>query len=158
MQFDRLELLMKQQGKTKKHMGEIVGKGGYYIKDCKAKGIQVPESIVRAWADDLNTTYEYLVGIDEPPKVVINFGANSLNFAGIQNLQDKSTLNTDDVPFDGALHREKTNPFSTSDIAHRAAQNLKFNELYRQIAKKETAEADLQELERFMEYLVKRGE
>lgn len=118
MQFDRLELLMKQQGKTKKHMGEIVGKGGYYIKDCKTKGIQVPETIVRAWADDLGTTYEYLMGIDEPHKVVIAFGSNSIDFA----------------------------------------QGLKFNELYQQIAKKETAEADLQELARFMEYLVKRGE
>lgn len=34
----------------------------------------------------------------------------------------------------------------------------KFLKLYQQIAKKETAKADLQELERFMEYLVKRGE
>lgn len=34
----------------------------------------------------------------------------------------------------------------------------KFLNLYRQIAQKETAEADLAELERFMEYLVKRGE
>lgn len=75
MQFDRLELLMKQQGKTKKHMGEIVGKGGYYIKDCKTKGIQVPETIVRAWADDLNTSYEYLMGEDEPVQEIQMDGA-----------------------------------------------------------------------------------
>lgn len=34
----------------------------------------------------------------------------------------------------------------------------KFLKLYQQISKKETAEADLAELERFMEYLAKRGE
>jgi hypothetical protein len=118
MQFDRLELLMKQQGKTKKHMGEIVGKGGYYIKDCKTKGIQVPETIVRVWANDLNTTYEYLMGTDEPQRIVIDVGASSTDFA----------------------------------------RTSKFNELYQQIAEKKTAEADLAELERFMEYLVKRGE
>lgn len=122
MQFDRLESLMKQQGKTKKHMGEIVGKGGYYIKDCKTKGIQVPPEVVQIWANDLGTTYEYLMG---------------------------------EAPVSGTRFEHS---LGVMNIAHRAAQNLKFNELYQKIAQKETAEADLAELERFMEYLVKRGE
>lgn len=137
MQFDRLELLMKQQGKTKKHMGEIVGKGGYYIKDCKTKGIQVPETIVRAWADDLNTSYEYLMGMDH------------LLF---ENDKEK-------------LRYNMAHPNEAHEVFVQRVQNIeevnrkeKFNELYQQIAQKETAEADLQELQRFMEYLVKRGE
>lgn len=134
MQFDRLELLMKQQGKTKKHMGEIVGKGGYYVKDCKTKGIQVPETIVRAWADDLNTSYEYLMGEDEPaPK----------------------------ISMDGAFRAGKsrfTHSLGVMNIAGEIAERTKFIEMYEQIAEKETAEADLQELQRFMEYLVNRGE
>ena len=62
--------------------------------------------------------YEYLMGMDEPHRVVVDIGASSTDFA----------------------------------------QTSKFNELYQQIAEKKTAEADLQELQRFMEYLVKRGE
>lgn len=122
MENDRFFSLIKLKGISQTHLCSLVGRTRHYLQDVKAGKSTPPDTYVRIWADALDTTYEYLMGVDKPQGVIIDFGSNSL------------------------------------DIAHCAAQNLKFNELYQKIAEKKTAEADLAELERFMEYLVKRGE
>lgn len=135
MQFDRLELLMKQQGKTKKHMGEIVGKGGYYIKDCRTKGIQVPESIVRVWADDLNTTYEYLMGLNEPaqePEIWVTTAGNA--------------------------ETGKSKLFDLPEISGIETDRQKMSQLLGMIAKKPSAKKDLDDVLTYLEFIAKRGE
>ena len=118
MENDRFFSLIKLKGVSQTHLCSLVGRTRHYLQDVKAGKSTPPEAFVRIWAEALDTSYEYLMGMDEPHRVVVDIGASSTDFS----------------------------------------QNSKFNELYQQIAKKETAEADLQELQRFMEYLVKRGE
>ena len=66
-----------------------------------------------------------------------------------------------EIQMDGAFRAGKsrfTHSLGTMNLAGEIAERTKFIEMYEQIAEKKTAEADLQELQRFMEYLVKRGE
>jgi transcriptional regulator with XRE-family HTH domain len=118
MENDRFFSLIKLKGVSQTHLCSLVGRTRHYLQDVKVGKSTPPESFVRIWAEALDTSYEYLMGMDEPQRVVIDVGASSIDLV----------------------------------------QNSIFNELYQQIAEKKTAEADLAELERFMEYLVKRGE
>lgn len=60
--FERLDNLLRETGKKKKHLCGLVGRGEYYIRDAKNKGVDIPADYVSVWADELNTTPEYLMG------------------------------------------------------------------------------------------------
>ena len=60
--YDRLESLIKESGKTKTHLCAKVNRGQYYLRDVKNKSINIPEEIIGVWADELGTTPEYLTG------------------------------------------------------------------------------------------------
>ena len=121
MENDRFFSLIKLKGVSQTHLCSLVGRTRHYLQDVKAGKSTPPESFVRIWANALDTSYEYLMGEDEPTP------------------QTRMTYS-----------------LGVSDIARQMGRNLEFNELYEQIAKKETAEADLAELERFMKYLAER--
>lgn len=60
--FDRLDALIKETGKKKKYLCGLLGRGEYYIRDVRNKNIDIPAKYVAIWADELNTTVDYLQG------------------------------------------------------------------------------------------------
>lgn len=137
MENDRFFSLIKLKGISQTHLCSLVGRTRHYLQDVKAGKSTPPDTYVRIWANALDTTYEYLMGMDH------------LLF---ENDKERLRYNME--------HPDEAHEVFTQRVQHIEEMNRKekFNELYQQIAKKETAEADFAELERFMEYLVKRGE
>ena len=62
LNYDRLESLIKEAGKTKAYLCAKVNRGRYYRRDLKNANTNVPEETVEIWADELGTTPEYLTG------------------------------------------------------------------------------------------------
>lgn len=60
MNYDKLESLAKEKGISKTHLCQLVGKSWYYLRDCKKANAEPPEDYIKAWADALGTTVEYL--------------------------------------------------------------------------------------------------
>lgn len=59
--FERFDALLKESGKTKTHLCKAVGREIYYLNDVK-KGCVVPDEYIVIFAQELNTTPEYLTG------------------------------------------------------------------------------------------------
>lgn len=71
LNYDRLESLIKESGKSKAYLCAKVNRGRYYMRDLKNANTNVPEETVEIWADELGTTPEYLTGeSDEKAKPV----------------------------------------------------------------------------------------
>ena len=62
LNYDRLESLIKESGKSKAYLCAKVNRGRYYMRDLKNANTNVPEETVEIWADELGTTPEYLTG------------------------------------------------------------------------------------------------
>lgn len=60
--YDRLESLIKESGKSKAYLCAKVNRERYYMRDIKNANTNVPEETVEIWADELGTTPEYLTG------------------------------------------------------------------------------------------------
>lgn len=71
--FDRLEGLIKQQGKKKSHLCAMAGKGRGYISDAKNGNGTVSDEALEIFAAELGTTVAYLrhetddVGVKKAP-------------------------------------------------------------------------------------------
>lgn len=71
LNYDRLESLIKESGKSKAYLCAKVNRGRYYMRDLKNANTNVPEETVEIWANELGTTPEYLTGeSDEKEKTV----------------------------------------------------------------------------------------
>lgn len=66
MNFDKLDKLIKETGKSKSYLCSLIGRDRYYIRDCKKTG-NVPEDVIYTWAKDLGTSFEYLTDITDDP-------------------------------------------------------------------------------------------
>ena len=66
MENDRFFSLIKLKGVSQTHLCSLVGRTRHYLQDVKAGKSTPPESFVRIWANALDTSYEYLMGEDEP--------------------------------------------------------------------------------------------
>lgn len=62
LNYDRLESLIKESGKSKAYLCAKVKRGRYYMRDLKNANTNVLEETVEIWADELGTTPEYLTG------------------------------------------------------------------------------------------------
>ena len=62
LNYDRLESLIKESGKSKAYLCAKVNRGRYYMRDLKNANTNVPEETVEIWADELGTTPEYMTG------------------------------------------------------------------------------------------------
>ena len=62
LNYDRLESLIKESGKSKAYLCAKVNRGRYYMRDLKNANTNVPEETAEIWADELGTTPEYLTG------------------------------------------------------------------------------------------------
>ena len=62
LNYDRLESLIKESGKSKAYLCAKVNRGRYYMRDLKNTNTNVPEETAEIWADELGTTPEYLTG------------------------------------------------------------------------------------------------
>lgn len=84
--FDRLEELRKEKGITATFLCNAVNRSRYYLKDCKAKDVAIPQETINIWADILGTTADYLTdktdkkekpteydGLSEKQKVIMDF-------------------------------------------------------------------------------------
>ena len=60
MNYDKLEALAKEKGVSKTFLCQIVGRERYYLRDCKKNNFIPPEEHIKAWADALSTTADYL--------------------------------------------------------------------------------------------------
>lgn len=60
--FDRLDSLLSETGKSKAHLCRIVNRSQYYLRDVKKANFNIPRDIIERWANELNTTPEYLQG------------------------------------------------------------------------------------------------
>ena len=75
LNYDRLESLIKESGKSKAYLCAKVNRGRYYMRDLKNANTNVPEETVEIWADELGTTPEYLTGAsDEKEKPAVQKG------------------------------------------------------------------------------------
>ena len=60
--FDRLEALIRQQGKKKSHLCALAGKGRGYINDAKNGNGTISDEALEIFARELGTTVAYLRG------------------------------------------------------------------------------------------------
>ncbi len=60
--FDRLDKLVEETGKTKSHLCRCIGKTRYYLRDAKKFNLNVPDEIIETLAAELGTTADYLTG------------------------------------------------------------------------------------------------
>jgi transcriptional regulator with XRE-family HTH domain len=65
--YDRLEALADGKGVSKTFLCQIVGKERYYLRDCKKNSVAPPVEFIKAWADALGTTVEYLTDETDDP-------------------------------------------------------------------------------------------
>ena len=128
---NHLKSSIKREGKTMRHFNEKLGRNRSFLSNVMTGSERITRNELQMIADELNTTMEYLLGETTDHRTPAQASA------------EDDLLNT---------------LIKKSSSASSCAQNSKFNDLYQQIAKKETAEADLAELERFMKYLAERGE
>lgn len=59
---DRITELAKAQGKTLTYLCALVGRPRYYLKSVRSSGTSIPREYLEAFAADLGTTVEYLLG------------------------------------------------------------------------------------------------
>lgn len=84
--FDRLGVLLTQSGKSKAHLCRIANRSPYYLRDVKKANINIPHDIIEKWADELNTTPDYLTGntdIKEKPTA----GYRNMDYNRFENLR-----------------------------------------------------------------------
>lgn len=62
MNTDRITELAKAQGKTLTYLCALVGRPRYYLKSVRSSGTSIPREYLEAFAADLGTTVEYLLG------------------------------------------------------------------------------------------------
>lgn len=62
MNFDRLERLIKEQGRTKAFLCDKAGKRRNYISDARAGNGSISDEALAIFARELGTTVEYLTG------------------------------------------------------------------------------------------------
>lgn len=62
MNTDRITELAKAQGKTLTYLCALVGRPRYYLKSVRSSGTSIPREYLEAFAADLGTTVEYLIG------------------------------------------------------------------------------------------------
>lgn len=80
--FDRLDKLVEETGKTKSHLCRSIEKSRYYLRDAKKFNLNVPEEIIKTLAAELGTTAAYLAGqSDIKEKPTLNEG--ELDLSGI---------------------------------------------------------------------------
>lgn len=60
--FDRLDKLIEETGKTKSHLCRSIGKTRYYLRDAKKFNLNVPDDVIETLAAELGTTADYLAG------------------------------------------------------------------------------------------------
>lgn len=60
--FDRLERLIKEQGRTKAFLCDKAGKRRNYISDARAGNGSISDEALAIFARELGTTVEYLTG------------------------------------------------------------------------------------------------
>ena len=60
--FDRLDKLIEETGKTKSHLCRSIGKTRYYLRDAKKFNLNVPGDVIETLAAELGTTADYLAG------------------------------------------------------------------------------------------------
>lgn len=63
--FDRLEALIKEQGKKKSYLCELIGKRRGYIADAKQGHGRISDEYLEVFAQELGTTAAYLRGETE---------------------------------------------------------------------------------------------
>lgn len=80
--FDRLDKLVEETGKTKSHLCRSIGKTRYYLRDVKKLNLNVSDDLVETLAAELGTTADYLTGqSDIKEKPTLNEG--ELDLSGI---------------------------------------------------------------------------
>ena len=60
--FDRLDKLIEETGKTKSHLCRSIGKTRYYLRDARKFNLNVPDDVIETLAAELGTTADYLTG------------------------------------------------------------------------------------------------
>ncbi len=73
LNYDRLESLIKESGKSKAYLCAKVNRERYYMRDLKNANTNVPEETVEIWADELGTTPEYLTGESDERRSMTRF-------------------------------------------------------------------------------------
>lgn len=63
--YDKLDELIKQSGKTKSHLCRTMGKPVYYLRDVINQKTLIPDDLQIILANELGTTVEYLNGISD---------------------------------------------------------------------------------------------
>ena len=67
--FDRFNELLKVQGKSKAHIGRLLGKTQFYMRDKQKNQSDFKPYQVAIIAEDLHTTPEYLMGETDDPSI-----------------------------------------------------------------------------------------
>ena len=86
--FDRLDCLRKEAGKSKTYLCELVQKPNYYLRDIQKDGTVPPIEFIKIWADNLNTTPEYLMGESDQKEKATGIAADSYKAKLLQLAQD----------------------------------------------------------------------
>lgn len=104
--FDRLEALIRQQGKKKSHLCALAGKGRGYIADAKNGNGTISDEALLVFAAELGTTTAYLkgetddAGIKNPPALTEKERRDVAREAErmMENLSEAGDLMFDGVP------------------------------------------------------------
>lgn len=63
--YDKLERLIRESGKTKSHLCRAMGKPVYYLRDAIGQKTAIPDELQAILADELGVTVEYLNGLTD---------------------------------------------------------------------------------------------
>ena len=67
--YNRMESMIAQSGKTKLHLCRAMGVSKTYLRDAKKQGTDISGEKLRILAAELNTTPEYLRGETDDPAI-----------------------------------------------------------------------------------------
>ena len=87
--YDKLERLIKESGKTKSHLCRAMGKPVYYLRDAIGQKTAIPDELQAILAEELGVTVEYLNGLtDQKEKTPTPDGAEAI--PGYEDLSEEN--------------------------------------------------------------------
>lgn len=78
--YNRMESMIAQSGKTKLHLCRAMGVSKTYLRDAKKQGTDISGEKLQILAAELNTTPEYLRGETDDPAIKKAPGINAEGF------------------------------------------------------------------------------
>lgn len=95
--YNRMESMIAQSGKTKLHLCRAMGVSKTYLRDAKKQGTDISGEKLQILAAELNTTPEYLRGETDDPAIKKAPGINAEGFVPtMRDWEEQAESWTDD--------------------------------------------------------------